>query len=287
MTLTNTKLLDAVAATLARDNVYRNLAISQQKKINSSTLALFRLFDNFSNEQDQKTRDVKSKRAKDKLKRIEKAFKQKEKLLAKNIDPDTDHSWMAPLTEIDDISSYIGIGESALRAKREYDILREDAEQSIRETVILLPIYHLVKEIKGFGEVSLGIIVAEAGNISHYATPAKLWKRFGLGVLDGECQGKGLKGNPEKALKHGYSPRRRSTMFTIGDALIKQNKVDKETPKEYRKLYLAEKERQLAANPDMMKIQIHRRAQRKMEKELLKRIWNEWHSNVTQDRNST
>src|SRR5258708_9401975 len=36
------------------------------------------------------------------------------------------------------------------------------------------------KEIRGFGEVSLAVIVAEAGDLSDYASDAKLWKRMGL-----------------------------------------------------------------------------------------------------------
>ena len=89
-------------------------------------------------------------------------------------------------------------------------------------------------------------------------------------------------------IAHGYSRVRRSRMFVIGDALIKANG-------EYRAVYLARKEyeRQRAeaagltvapalkipkarANEFISDGIIHRRAQRYMEKRLLRDLWQAW-----------
>lgn len=83
---------------------------------------------------------------------------------------------------------------------------------------------------RGFGLLSLAVIIGEAGDLSNYATPGKLWKRFGLipYAHKGEhfaastLRSKGKK--PDVGWEEaGYSPRRRSIAFNIGEALVKQN----------------------------------------------------------------
>lgn len=165
---------------------------------------------------------------------------------------------------------------------------RMEAENLLKKQVKSLPIHAMfVKQVNGFGEVGFGQIIGEAGDLSLYANPAKLWKRMGLGLVDGERQRKCV--DARKAAAHGYSPIRRSIMFTIGDSLLK-----KQGP--YRELYLARKvyEAQKAEAhglsvvaagdiPDgkskeecMTLMHIHRRAQRYMEKRLLRDLWKAW-----------
>lgn len=136
-----------------------------------------------------------------------------------------------------------------------------------------LPVWKEFGEgIRGFGAASLAVIVAEAGDLSDYATEAKLWKRMGVAVLDGVRQG-GLSksASAEAWIEHGYNRQRRSRMWNIGDALIKGNRGGK-----YRTCYLARKEYELAREPDMAPIKAHRRAQRYMEKRLLRDLWRAW-----------
>src|ERR1700693_1694537 len=55
-----------------------------------------------------------------------------------------------------------------------------------------LPVWALFgKAIRGFGEVSLAVIVAEAGDLADYGSVAKLWKRMGLAPGQGRVP-KGL-----------------------------------------------------------------------------------------------
>lgn len=89
---------------------------------------------------------------------------------------------------------------------------------------------------KGFGIMSLATIVGEAGDLSDYPNPGKLWARFGCHPY--EKDGESHMGSTWKARARrpgvvrlaaedweafGYSPRRRSIMYVIGENLIKQN----------------------------------------------------------------
>lgn len=173
------------------------------------------------------------------------------------------------------------IAESMIRKQRLI------VERMMKKHTETLPVcISFVQLVNGFGALGLSQIIGEAGDLSLYANPAKLWKRMGLGLVDGEKQGKHT--DAAKALAHGYSPRRRSTMYSIGDSLIK-----KQNP--YRELYLQRKVYETekaeaqgltvcAADkiPKGMTAQvmtimhIHRRAQRYMEKRLLRDLWRAW-----------
>lgn len=132
-----------------------------------------------------------------------------------------------------------------------------------------LPVWPWVEGICGFGALGLAQIVGEAGDLGSYANPAKLWKRFGLAVIEGRAQ---RRVSGEEALKHGFSPERRAAMFCIGDSLIKKQN-------EYRALYLGRKEYEMSKLPESeggRKIVWHRRAQRYTEKRLLRELWKAW-----------
>lgn len=141
-------------------------------------------------------------------------------------------------------------------------------ERLMAERVKDLPVFaSFVQPICGFGAIGLGQIVGEAGDLSLYANPAKLWKRMGLGLVNGERQRKCK--DAEKALAHGYNPRRRSIMHVIGDSLIKKQNS-------YRELYLARKLVEEQKVPDGSKGLWHNRSLRYMEKRLLLGLWKAW-----------
>lgn len=155
-------------------------------------------------------------------------------------------------------------------ARDEFHQQRLAAEKRMRKLARMLPVWGFVESVPGFGDLGLAQIVAEAGNLANYANPAKLWKRFGLAVIGGQRQRK-VANDPALAIAHGYSPSRRSLMFVIGDSLLKkQNR--------YREIYLARKEVERAKAPDAPKMAHHRRAQRYVEKRLLRDLWRAWRS---------
>ena len=130
-----------------------------------------------------------------------------------------------------------------------------------------LPVWPWADSIHGFGAIGLAQIIAEAGDLNNYDGPAKLWKRFGLAVIGGGAQRR--VSDKEAAIEHGFSPKRRAVMFVIGDSLIKKQNA-------YRELYLERKAYEQTKTPDLRPIQHHKRAQRYMEKRLLRDLWREW-----------
>jgi hypothetical protein len=169
--------------------------------------------------------------------------------------------------------------------------IKEDQETWKLEYVAKkLPVWETwAKDVKGFGARSLGCIVGEAGDLNNYPDHSKLWKRMGLAVMDGVRQG-GLPkdANKEDWIAHGYNAMRRSHIFVIGECLVKASG-------EYREIYLTRKEyeRERAAASGIVVLpaaripkndregymsdgHIHKRAQRYMEKRLLRDLWKAW-----------
>jgi hypothetical protein len=164
---------------------------------------------------------------------------------------------------------------------------RTSITKQMRALASQLPVAEWADAQAGFSCFGVALIVGEAGNLSDYPTVSKLWKRLGLAVLDGCRQGNpGKDASAEMWIAHGYCRRRRSTMWNIGDALVKQGNG-------YRDLYLLRKEIECEKvgedhpticrrGPDpetgRMRYSMHcnRRAQRYMEKRLLRDLWQEW-----------
>lgn len=171
--------------------------------------------------------------------------------------PAADDSLYAPLPLAD---ARAGIKKHRLTVERELVALAKQ-----------LPAIAFVESVHGFGALGLAQIVGEAGDLSNYANPAKLWKRMGLAVINGKSQrrvaGVG-------ALEQGYSPIRRSIIFVIGDSLLKKQNA-------YRELYLTRKAFEQSKVPDGSKMLWHRRAHRYAEKRLLRDLWRAWNGQFT------
>jgi len=191
---------------------------------------------------------------------------------------------------------------ASVMARAPFDKVEANAEKSMGKLAAELPVWPWAEAIRGFGAVGLAVIVGEAGDLSRYDNPGKLWSRMGLALKPndkGEMvrQGGLAKSASKDAwIAHGYNRMRRSRMFTIGDSLLKGN-----ADGEYRSLYLERKEYERAkAEAEGLTVapaakipakraaefrsdgHIHRRAQRYMEKRLLRDLWRAWReANVT------
>jgi len=168
---------------------------------------------------------------------------------------------------------------------------RKALEKELKVWARGLPVADFVAATPGFDWLGLAAVTGEAGDLAGYANPAKLWKRMGLAVMpDG---GRQRKVAGAAALEHGYAPARRSVIWTLGAALWK-------TQGPYRELYLARKEierakaeaagltvRPAAKIPAKNKAafmsvgHIHNRAQRYIEKRLLRELWRAWRRATT------
>ncbi|MGN6518691.1 MAG: hypothetical protein ACTHK2_04615 [Dokdonella sp.] len=162
------------------------------------------------------------------------------------------------------------IASVALDAQASFEKAAKGTERMLAKLALQTPGAEFVASVSGFGALGLSQIIGEAGDLSNYAGPAKLWKRMGLGLIStGERQR--CFTDAAKTIEAGYSPRRRSIMFVIGDSLLK-----KQGP--YRDLYLRRKLYEQQKKPDGTKMLWHRRAQRYMEKRLLRDLWRAWRS---------
>jgi hypothetical protein len=104
---------------------------------------------------------------------------------------------------------------------------RTDLEKDMAKQARRLPAYDWAMSFRGFGEGSFVAIIGETAayeedgtirTIGDYRTVSGLWKRLGLGLIDGERQRKVA--DAELAIRHGYSPARRSVAWNVGGALI-------------------------------------------------------------------
>lgn len=152
------------------------------------------------------------------------------------------------------------------RAMVEVESYRSKLEKTMTAHAKALPVWSAwCEELRGFGAMSLAVIVGEAGDLCDYANPGKLWKRMGLAP----------KASYRMVCKDGTEgftipKRRRSCMWNVGDVFVKVG------ADEYRQLYDARKAYEHERDPEMSKMHAHRRAQRYMEKRLLRDLWREW-----------
>ncbi len=142
---------------------------------------------------------------------------------------------------------------------------RKLVERRLTKLAADLPVAPWVEATRGVGLLSLAAVVGEAGDLSGYANPAKLWKRLGLAVMpDG---GRQRRVSGVEALDHGYSPARRSVVWNIGSCIVKAGGPLK-TIYDARKVYEAARVE--------TKAHAHNRAQRYVEKRFLRDLWLTW-----------
>lgn len=182
------------------------------------------------------------------------------------------------------------IAVATARSRDPFETIEKEATKEMETLVGELLIWdQWGAEIPGLGKLGVGIILAETGNPAIYSNYAKFWKRCGLAVIDGIRQGGLPKSAPKELwIIHGYNRLRRSRIWTIGHSMSRQRGP-------YREIYLARKAREnekaaeegLTVAPSA-KIpakrqaefrslgHIDRRAQRYMEKKLLRKMWKAW-----------
>ncbi|KPH79316.1 hypothetical protein [Bosea vaviloviae] len=142
---------------------------------------------------------------------------------------------------------------------------RKLVEKRLAKLAKQLPVAAWVESVRGVGLASLAAIVGEAGDLSAYSNPAKLWKRMGLAVMGDGTRQRRIAG--VEALDHGYSPARRSVVWNLGACIVKAGGPLKEIY-DARKVYEADRVE--------TKMHAHNRAQRYVEKRFLRDLWSRW-----------
>jgi len=166
---------------------------------------------------------------------------------------------------------------------------RKAVEKHLAEMAMTLPVSPWVKSVRGVGIASLAGVIGEAGDLSAYDNPGKLWKRMGVAPHHGRAYATwrsrgGLTSNDWT--EAGYKPARRSVLWNIGACVVKAGGPLK-TIYDERKLLEMAKCEAIAADPEQRKLfakdskyapklHAHNRAQRYIEKRFLRDLWREW-----------
>jgi hypothetical protein len=196
-----------------------------------------------------------------------------------------------------EIGSQSGLILATLPAIDGFDAMVKGFEKAMEKLAKQLPVatWLALPAQRGFGLLSLAKVVGECGDLSNYAAPGKLWKRMGCAPF--ESQGRNLMPSTWRNTKPGlsadewteigYSPRRRSIAYLIGEGLVKQNFVSGGTGEmepetdglcagPYRSRYDQTKAKLAAAHPDYKPLRCHLHGMLLATKLLLKNLWIEW-----------
>jgi hypothetical protein len=200
----------ALASTLDRLRALqrqRQFCIVSQSRCDRSAEAFIARVIGYSADADEKTRKELFKRASDFRREVEKAQG------GEGQGGQGHQRWPA-------LAACVPIVINSAIARGAWDGLRDQAEKEMRRLARTLPGYAWVQSVKGFGDLGFAIIVAETGDLAGYATKERVWKRLGLAVISGIRQQR--RSGAEEAAAHGYSPKRRSEVWTIADSMFRQ-----------------------------------------------------------------
>jgi hypothetical protein len=146
-------------------------------------------------------------------------------------------------------------------------------EKDMLRLVRQLPIAAWVKPGSGFALPSLATVIGETGDLSNYSNPAKVWKRLGCAPFNGKMPSTwrskgGLSAEEWSTL--GYSPRRRSIAYVIGECIVRCGKGV------YRRRYDEAKAAAKVNHPDWTDGHAHNHAMLLATKRLLRDLWCQW-----------
>lgn len=172
----------------------------------------------------------------------------------------------------------VAVSQVLLKARQDIRQGRLLIEAQLEKDVHALPIWPRVKATNGLGFLGIALLIGATGDLRKYSNYSKVWKRLGLAVIDGRCQRK-VPG-PE-AIRQGFSPNRRSTVWNLGSNMLRTQsglptgrRYKAREPGHFRLGYDARKAYELANG--LPKAHAHNRAKRYMEKKLVRNIWRAW-----------
>jgi hypothetical protein len=177
-----------------------------------------------------------------------------------------------------EIQLAVPVVQATLQSSEAFDRYLGIIEREMEKLAKTLPVYAWVKEQRGLGALSLAAIVGECGNIGTYSGPAALQSRMGMAPIqhNGTTKmpsswrsGGGLPA--EVWAEAGYSPRRRSIMYVIGECLVKLNQEG-----EFRKRYDEAKAKAKERHEDWTDGHCHNHAMLLASKLVIKRLWQRW-----------
>ncbi len=170
--------------------------------------------------------------------------------------------------------------------------LDKEVDKGLRKLAARLPVASFCDRVPGFAIGSLAGIIGHAGNLGAYHSEAALWKRLGVGIVDGKIQKRPPKGCTwEDAMRIGYSTERRAFVHTLGENLVRAASPEWKGAYDARKAYeiarfeaagkkvipaarmpttAAKREGYVSAG------HVHKRALRYIEKKMIRKLYRAW-----------
>jgi len=176
-------------------------------------------------------------------------------------------------------------------ARKPDDTARDDLEKQMERLARTLPAAPWVKGVCGAALGGVAMIIGVAGNLSNYANPGKLWKRLGLAPYQGHAASTWMVEDwrPRSLTKDewtelGYSPRRRSIAYQIGEPLFRAQWVGAAKTEDgngrpkgpYGEVYARRRAHTAITHPDWTKMHAHKDAMRVMTKTYIRDLWVAW-----------
>jgi hypothetical protein len=188
-------------------------------------------------------------------------------------------------------SDWTDVVATSDEARKPADEMRDQAEKQMEKLAESLPIFEWVAGIRGAGALGLATIVAEAGDLSNYPNPAKLWNRLGFAPYDGLAGSswKREKWRPraltkDEWIEHPFSGQRYALMHQIVVWLVNAQWIGAGKSEDgegkpngpYGQVYYNRRQHTLVTHPDWTKQHRRMDALRVTMKEFLKQLWREW-----------
>lgn len=169
-------------------------------------------------------------------------------------------------------------------AREPFDKARKVCEATMSRLAEKLPAREWIAGIPGAGAIGFATIVAEAGDLSNYANPGKLWKRLGFAPYDGAAGSTWSRAtwrtralDKDEWIGLGYSPQRYALMSQIGQALFFAQST---SGGPYRALYDRRREHTALTHAEWSNGHSHSDAMRYLFKAFVKDLWQQWRAAI-------
>jgi len=176
--------------------------------------------------------------------------------------------------------------------RQPFDHIRATAEKQMEKLARELPVAGWIESVRGAGALGLATIIAEAGNLSNYRNPAKLWKRLGFAPYDGFAGSSWKRDtwrpralSKDEWIDNPFSGERYALMHQIAIWLVNSQWIgagksptgEGQPNGPYGEVYAARRAHTAKTHPDWSKQHARMDALRVTMKEFLKDLWSEWH----------
>jgi hypothetical protein len=301
--MTPAQKLNAIVSQIRR--AYRRSLFARKKKssLDRSLEAFVRVeFCGFSTLDEEKTREEASKKAlamiracRDDIKGKVRVAKKKSRVHPALIIPDLEESQETLDHEHQILREIVRANDMS---REPWDVIIKDAEAEMTRLVADLPGFKFQEATRGFGAIGFAQIVGEAGNLSAYKTPSRLWKRLGYAPYGGLAMSTWLrpKWRPrplekEEWIENPFKPERYAIMAQIGlyvwmSQWIGKNKTEDGVGKPngpYGEVYQHRREHTATVHPDWTDGHAHLDALRYVMKRLLLHVYRAWHQECPYD----